>query len=144
MRLPLVALSMTLTLTGPALTAQAADPAADVARSYAVRAIAEPASLKAAATGTIRFFIEPTGEVHVDPKAPFKLTLAATPGLSLPKTQLGRADTVQSGPGVNLEAPFTATAAGPQEVKARLEFFLCTDQWCVKQTRDLVVKVDVK
>ena len=132
-----------LAVLAPAAAA-AADPAAEVASSYSVKASAEPASLKAGAAGSIRLAIEPTGAVHVDPKAPLKVTLSATPGLTLQKTQLGRAEAVQAGQGLTFAAAFTASAAGKQEVKARLDFFLCTDQWCVKQLRDVTVLVDVK
>lgn len=131
-------------LAGLALAAVAADPGADVARSYSVRATASPAALKAGASGKLRLVIEPTGAVHVDPKAPLKVTLSASPGLTLAKAQLGRADAVQAGQGVSFEAPFTAAAAGKQELKAKLDFFLCTDQWCVKQLRDVTVAVDVQ
>ncbi len=127
-----------------AAAATAADPSADAATSYALRATAEPASLRAGATGLVRLFIEPTGAVHVDPKAPLKITLSATAGLTLKKALLGRPDAVQAGQGVSFEAPFTAIAAGKQEVKAKLDFFVCTDQWCVKQVRDVTVAVDVK
>jgi hypothetical protein len=127
---------------GLALAAMAADPS-EAARSCAVRAVAEPASLPVGAAGTLRLFIEPTGAVHVDPKAPIKVTLGASAGLTLPRAQLGRGESRQAGPGVSFQVPFTATAAGKQEVKARVDFFLCTDQWCVKQVRDLTVLVDV-
>jgi hypothetical protein len=126
------------------LATAAADPSADAASSYAVRASAEPASLKAGASGMLRLVIEPVGAVHVDPKAPLKVTLTATPGLKLGKAQLGRSDAVQAGQGVSFAAPFTAAAAGQQEVKAKLDFFVCTDQWCVKQARDVSVAVDVR
>ena len=33
---------------------------------------------------------------------------------------------------------------GKQEAKAKLDFFICSDQWCVKQTRDVTVAVNVK
>jgi hypothetical protein len=88
--------------------------------------------------------IEPTGAVHVDPKAPLKVTLSATPGLTLPKPLLGRPDAIQAGAGVAFEVPFTAATAGKQELKAKLDFFLCTDQWCVKQVRDVTVAVTVQ
>jgi hypothetical protein len=131
-------------LAGLTWVAAAADPSADAAKSYAVRATAEPASLQAGASGLVRLVIEPTGAVHVDPKAPLKVTLTATAGLTLKKAQLGRPDAVQAGQGVSFLAPYTATAAGMQEVKARLDFFVCTDQWCVKQVRDVTVAVDVR
>jgi hypothetical protein len=131
-------------LAGLALPAAAADPSADVATTYTVHATLEPATLKAGAAGTLRLAIEPVGTVHVDPKAPIKVTLTATPGLSLGKAQLGRADAVPAGQGVTFAAPVTAATAGRQEVKAKLDFFVCTDQWCVKQARELTVAVDVR
>ena len=131
-------------LAGLAFAATAAEPAADAARSYVVQASAEPAALKAGSVGTLRLVIAPTGAVHVDPKAPLKVTLSTTPGLTLPRAQLGRPDAVQAGTGVKFEIPFTATAVGRQEVKAKLDFFVCTDHWCVKQLRDVTVPVDVK
>jgi len=138
MRLALVA-----ALAGVAFSALAADPAADAASSYALRASAQPAALKAGASGKLRLAIEPTGAVHVDPKAPLKVTLTASPGLTLAKAQLGRADAVAAGQGVSFETPFTAAAAGKQEVQVKLDFFVCTDQWCVKQVRQVTVAVDV-
>jgi hypothetical protein len=141
----LTALSaLTAALAGAALAAAAADPSADVASTYAVRASVEPATLKAGATGTLRLAIEPVGTVHVDPRAPLKVTLTATPGLKLGQAQLGRADAVPAGQGVSFAAPVTAAAAGKQEVRAKLDFFVCTDQWCVKQARELTVAVDVR
>jgi hypothetical protein len=131
-------------LAGLAVAAVAADPAAEAAASYAVRASAEPASLRSGASGTLRLAIEPTGAVHVDPKAPIQVTLGATPGLTLKRTRLGRPDAVQAGTGLSFQAPFTAAKPGPQELRAKLDFFVCTDQWCVKQVRDVTVAVDVK
>jgi hypothetical protein len=140
----LVAATATAILAGLAFAAGAADPAADAASSYAVRASVEPASLQAGGSGTLRLVIEPAGAVHVDPRAPLKVTLTATPGLKLGKAQLGRSDAVPAGQGVSFAAPLTAAAAGKQEVKAKLEFFVCTDQWCVKQARDVSVAVEVR
>jgi hypothetical protein len=136
---------LTAALAGITLasTSAAADPAADVASRYAVRGSAEPAVLKTGASGTLRLAIEPSGAVHVDPKAPLKVTLAASPGLALSKDRLGRSDAAPFGAGLVFQVPFTAGASGRQEVKVKLDFFLCTDQWCVKQVRELTVAVDV-
>ena len=136
--------TLALILTALAVAAGAAEPSSDAARSYALRASAAPASLKVGEAGEVRLAIEPTGAVHVDPKAPVKVTLTSSPGLTLAKAQLGRPDATAAGAGVTFKAPFTAKAAGAQEVKAKLDFFVCTDQWCVKQVRDVTVAVDVK
>jgi 4-hydroxy 2-oxovalerate aldolase len=37
-----------------------------------------------------------------------------------------------------------AQAAGKQEARAKLDFFICSDQWCVKQVKDVTIPVDVR
>ena len=46
--------------------------------------------------------------------------------------------------GRRFEVPFVARAAGRQEARAKLDFFICSDQWCVKQVKDVVAAVDVE
>jgi len=127
-----------------ALAARAADPGAEAARSYTIEATG-PATLKVGAAGTLVLAIKPVAKTHVHPQAPLKIALSATPGLSLGKTALGRKDMPDpKAEAPRFEVPFTATAAGKQEASAKVDFFICSDQWCVKQVRDVVVAVDVK
>ena len=35
-------------------------------------------------------------------------------------------------------------AIGAEEARAKVDFFICSDQWCVKQVKDVTVAVDVK
>jgi hypothetical protein len=127
-----------------ALAARAADPGAEAARSYTIEATG-PATLKVGASGTLVLAIKPVAKTHVHPQAPLKIALSATPGLSLGKTALGRKDMPDpKAESPRFEVPFTATAAGKQEATAKVDFFICSDQWCVKQVRDVVVAVDVK
>jgi hypothetical protein len=73
------------------------------------------------------------------------VTLTATPGLKLGKEKLGRADVLDPKAGApRFEVPFTAAAAGAQEATAKVDFFICSDTWCVKQIRDVKVAVSVK
>ena len=46
--------------------------------------------------------------------------------------------------GRRFEVPFTAEKPGKHEARAKLEFFVCSDKWCVKQTRDVTVAIDAK
>ena len=133
-----------LALTTAAL-ARAQDPGAEAAKSYRISTAGSTAEVKAGGTGTVILAIEPVAKVHVHPQAPLKITLESTPGLALAKTQLGHKDAVDpKAEGPRFEVPFTATAAGKQEAKAKLDFFVCSDQWCVKQTQNVVVPVNVK
>jgi hypothetical protein len=128
-----------------ATAALGADPTAEAARSYDLEARASPAVLKPGGAGKLLLAIRPSQQTHVHPEAPLKVTLAATPGLGLAKAKLGRADLADAKEAApRFEVPFTASAAGPQAITATFDFFICSDQWCVKQVRDVKVAVDVK
>lgn len=129
----------------PALAARAADPAAEAARSYTLEASAAPAALKAGQQGTLHLAITPVGKTHVHPQAPLKVTLTASAGLTLGKASLGRADLADpKAEAPRFDVPFTAAAAGPQQARAKVDFFICSDAWCVKQVREVTIPVDVK
>jgi hypothetical protein len=125
--------------------ARAADPAAEAAKSYRIETQGTTAEVKAGGKGTLVLAIVPIAKVHVHPQAPLKITLEAQ-GLTLEKTSLGHKDAVDpKAEAPRFEIPFAAAAAaGKQEAKAKLDFFICSDQWCVKQTRDVTVAVNVK
>jgi hypothetical protein len=128
-----------------AVLARAADPGAEAAKSYRISTSGSTAEVKAGGTGTFVLAIEPIGKVHVHPQAPLKITLEATSGITLAKTQLGHGDAVDpKAEGPRFEVPFTAAAPGNGEAKAKLDFFICSDLWCVKQTQNVVVPVNVK
>ena len=125
--------------------AVAADPAGDAAKSYRIETTGTTQQLKAGEKGTFVISIVPLEKVHVHPQAPLKIALEATPGLKLEKTSLGKADPVDpKAEGRRFEVPFVAEAAGKQEARAKLDFFICSDQWCVKQVKDVAVPVDVR
>jgi len=85
------------------------------------------------------------GATHVDPAAPLRISLSGSFGLRLPRRALGHLDAVDpkaSGP--RFEVPFSATEPGAQEARARIEFFICSERWCVRESRDVSVAVDVR
>lgn len=125
--------------------ARAGDPAAEAARSYRLDTEGTTRRLGPGQKGTLVLSIVPLGKVHVHPQAPLKITLESTPGLRLEKTSLGKADPVDpKAEGRRFEVAFVAAAAGPQEARAKVDFFICSDQWCVKQVKDVTVAIDVK
>jgi hypothetical protein len=137
-------LASALALAAQATAARAADPGEEAARSYTIEATG-PATLKPGGTGTLVLAIKPTAKVHVHPQAPLKIALTATPGLTLGKSALGRKDLADpKAEAPRFEVPVTAAAAGKQEASAKVDFFICSDQWCVKQVRDVKVAIDVK
>jgi hypothetical protein len=125
--------------------ARASDPSAEAAKSYRIDTAGSTQQLATGGKGTLVLSIVPLTKVHVHPQAPLKITLDATPGLKLAKTTLGKADPVDpNAEGRRFEVPFVAEAAGTQEARAKLDFFICSDQWCVKQVKDVTVPVVVK
>ncbi len=138
-----LAVALAAALAAP--LARAADAGAEAAKSYRIDTAGSTQQLAKGGKGTLVLSIVPLAKVHVHPQAPLKITLDATPGLKLAKTTLGKADPVDPGAdGRRFEVPFVAEAAGKQEARAKLDFFICSDQWCVKQVKDVTIPVDVK
>ncbi len=137
-----LALGFALLAAAPA--ALAADPGEEAARSYRVVTDGSTRTARVGEKGRLVLFIEPLQKVHVHPQAPLKITIDAPAGLKVDKSELGHKDAVDP----KAEAPrfdvaFTAVAKGRQEAKAHLDFFICSDTWCVKQVRSVVLPVDV-
>ena len=145
-RLATAGLTGLVLLAAPVLAAEAAkDPGAEAAESYRIETTGTTASLKTGEKGTLVISIVPLQKVHVHPQAPLKIALEATPGLKLEKTSLGKGDPVDpKADGRRFEVPFVAQAAGKQSAKAKVDFFICSDQWCVKQVKDVTAAIDVK
>ncbi|MCM2334417.1 MAG: hypothetical protein NDI82_10775 [Anaeromyxobacteraceae bacterium] len=138
-------LALTLAIALLASPALAADPGAEAARSYRLEAAALPAALQVGAEGALSITITPLEKTHVHPQAPLKVTLASTAGLAVAKAALGRGDLADpKAEAPAFKVPFKATAAGAQAITAKVDFFICSDQWCVKQVREVKVAVDVK
>lgn len=141
-----LAAGLALLVAPPALSSGvAADPSAEAAASYRIETTGTTPSLRKGEKGTLVISIVPVAKVHVHPDAPLRITLEATPGLKLAKTALGKGDPVDpKAEGRRFEVPFVASAAGKQEAKAKVDFFICSDQWCVKQVRDVAATVVVR
>jgi len=140
-RLP-VALPLALLLGA---VAGAAEPASEASTSFRIETGESTRQLRAGGDGKLVIDIVPLGGTHVNAEAPLKISLSSTPGLKLSRQALGHRDAVDPGAdGPRFVVPFQATGAGAQEARARVEFFICSDAWCVKQARDVAVAIDVK
>jgi hypothetical protein len=125
--------------------ADAADVGQDAAKSYRIETTGTTVEVPKGGAGKLVITIVALQGTHVHPAAPLKITLSASPGLKLSKDVLGHKDALEpSAPTPRFEVPFTATDGGPQEARAKVDFFICSEQWCVKQARDVAVAVQVK
>ena len=138
-----VAACAVLLLAGVAL---AGDPAADAAQGYAVEATASPEAVKVGDAGKVAIVIRPKAPTwHVHPEAPLKVRFAAPAGLKIDRAELGRRDVADAkSEAPRFETAFVATAPGAQETRATVDFFICSDNACVKQVRTVPVTVTVK
>ncbi len=122
-----------------------ADAGADAARSYTLETDGTTEQVKAGETGNLVLFIHPKAGTHVHPQAPLAISLEAPPALKLAKEKLGHKDAVDpKAEAPRFEVPFAVAAAGRYELKAVVDFFICSDTWCVKQVRSLSVPVVAK
>jgi hypothetical protein len=136
-----IALTLAAALAVPA-AAEAPDSGAD---GYTVEAAAPQKPLHVGEKSSLRLSIHPRAPWHVDPRAPMTVHLEVPAGLSVEKARLTRKDALDAKAEVpRFEIPFTAAAAGKQEAKAHLKFFLCKDTICAQQRKTVAFQVTVK
>jgi hypothetical protein len=141
MRAALLTLSLAL---APLAGARAADAGQDAAKSYRIETTGTTLEVAKGGEGKLVLTIVPLQGTHVHPAAPLKIALSGSPGLKLSRDELGHKDAQDpAAPGPRFEVPFTATLGGPQEARAKVDFFICSEQWCVKQSREVAVAVRV-
>jgi hypothetical protein len=140
----LVPIALLAALAAPVL-ALAAEPTDDASRGYSIETGDSTASLAKGQQGKLVLVIQAKGAWHVDPRTPLKVDLVAPAGLQLERSRLGKKDVVDpKAESPRLEAPFTAAAAGQHDVRAKLDFFVCSAEACVKQVREVTIPVTVR
>jgi len=141
------AMTRALVLAALALLARPglADPGAEAAKAYALESGQSTARLKVGEAGKLVLVIRPTAAGwHIHPQAPLKIRLAA-PGLKVAKSEFSRKDAANpGGEAPRFETSFVATEGGTTEATYSLDFFICSDSACVKQSRTLSVPVTVE
>jgi hypothetical protein len=127
-----------------ALASRAEDAHDDAAKAYKIET--SPAlKIKKGETAQARVTVVPRADAHVSPDAPVSLTVSAGPDVELPKTKLGRPDAkATDAKGVEFAVPVVGKAAGKDQVKGQLTFFICTEKVCERQKRDVALAVEVE
>ena len=121
------------------------DPGADAAKAYGLDASASTASAKVGESGKLVLAIRLTAPGwHVHPQAPLKIRFEGPESMKIEKAVLARRDAVDpKAEEPRFESAFVASAAGSQDAKALVDFFICSDTACVKQTRTVAIPVSV-
>ena len=135
-------LALTATLATVALSD---DPGADAAKAYTLDTSASTASAKVGESGKLVLGIRLTAPGwHVHPQAPLKIRFEGPESMKIEKAVLARRDAVDpKAEEPRFESAFVASAAGSQDAKALVDFFICSDTACVKQTRTVAIPVSV-
>jgi len=118
--------------------------APDVSDTYRIET-SKLVKVRKGETGHARVEVVPRPDAHVSPDAPISLTVSAGHSVKLAKEKLGRPEAKETkAKGVEFDVPFTAQAAGKDELRATLSFFICTEKLCEKQKRELALAVEVE
>jgi hypothetical protein len=117
--------------------------ALDAASAYKIDA--QPSKARHGAPATARLEVVPAEGAHVSPDAPISLTVHSGTLAKVAKEKLGRGEAKPTDKhGVFFEVPFTAAQAGKDELQATLNFFICTETLCEKQSRQIALAVEVE
>ena len=136
------AVVLAVLLAAGAAAAAEPNPGAD---GYAIDTACSARTLHKGQKGKLVLAIHPRAPWHVDPRAPLSVKLELPAGLTAEKATAGRKDAVDPKAEIpRFELPITAAAAGTQEAKAHLKFFLCRDTICAQQTATVAFPVAVK
>jgi hypothetical protein len=117
--------------------------ALDAASAYKIDA--QPSKAKRGSPATAHVEVVPVEGAHVSPDAPISFNVKSGTLLKMDKAKLGRADARETAKkGVAFDVPFTAASAGSEDLKGTLNFFICTDTLCEKQSKEIVLPVTVE
>lgn len=122
--------------------AEPRDPAAEAAKFYDLTFEATP-KLAKGAEGRVVVRITPKNGAELHKEAPISLSLKGA-GVELTRAKAGRAELQMSGNNGAFEIPFKATTAGKGSVDADLSFYICTDEWCVRQAKTATLPVEIR
>ena len=100
--------------------------------------------------GTLVLEIQSLKGAHVSDEAPLRIQLSGTGVVTPEKTQLVYGDSVRKPsasvkyPDPRFEVPIATQGKGAGTVEAKMVFFVCTDQLCLRQQKTLSVPVTVE
>ena len=125
----------------------ATPPAAEARASWEepsfVLQSATPGPFQAGSEGHFDIRLEARGNHHVNQDYPISIQLTAAEGVTLPHATLGRPEAAEFTEALaRFDVPFTATA-GHHELRALVDFAVCTPESCMPDTRTLSIALDV-
>jgi len=138
-------------MTLAALLLAAALPAAgsdgsNAASTYKVVTDGSSRTLAVGAKGKVVVDVVPLEKgIHVNREFPLKYKVEPSAGLRVEKLEWKRGDAVDPGAeNPRFEIPVAATAKGAQQVVVSMRFAICSDAWCVPQTKTVTVPIEVR
>lgn len=137
MRLHRLALLALASCTTPALAGDV-----DPASLYELSSAGTSARVKVGGKGTLVLEIKPRGEAHVSEESPLSVELVGK-YVKPAKEKLTRADTAAPR-SPRFEVPFTGEQAGVGSVEVKATFFVCTENLCARQKKQLSIPVTVE
>jgi hypothetical protein len=128
-----------------ALLARATD-GANAASTYKVVTDGSSRTLVLGKKGKVVVDVVPLEKgIHVNRDFPLRYKVAPSDGIQIDKVEWKREDAVDpKAENPSFEIPFTAVAKGGQQVTVQMRFAICSDAWCVPQTKTVTVSIDVK
>ncbi len=145
MRLPKLALVAGVLVSSRALASEV-----DPTTLYRVTTEGTTAKLAPGKKGTLVLEIQSLKGAHVSDEAPLRIQLSGSGAVAPEKTQLLYADSVRKPsasvkyPDPRFEVPLAAQGKGPGAVEAKMVFFVCTAEACLRQQKTLSVPVTVE
>jgi len=138
-----------LVLVSTVLLSSALAAEVDPASLYTVSTNGTTPRLHRGQKGLFVLEIQSLKGAHVSDEAPLKLTLTGTGAVAPERTALTYGDSTRKKseavkyPDPRFEVPLAATAVGTGSVEAKLTFFVCTADLCLRQQKTYSVPVTV-
>ncbi len=93
--------------------------------------------------GRFSLGLQARGNYHVNQDYPISIQVTAPSGVTLPRATLGRPEAAEfSEQLARFDVPFTATS-GRHELRALVDFAVCTPESCMPDTRTLAIALEV-
>ncbi len=126
----------------PVMAADAPDPA----KTYRVSTDGSTRALEVGKKGKVVVDVVPLEKgIHVNREFPLKYKVEPSAGLKVEKLEWKRGDAVDpNADNPRFEIPVVASAKGKQQVVVQMRFAICSDAWCVPQTKTVTVPVEVR
>lgn len=138
-----------LALAAAPVRADTASDAAGVAQSYRLEKTEGTIVVAAGTQGKAHLKVTPIAGAgaHISPDAPVTVTLKAAQGVLLPtKQKLVRPADIKTTAeqGIEADLAFTAPTAGSDQLNATLVFYICLQNLCERQSKDVSFPVTIQ